>query len=385
MKKLIYIVLDGAGDDVIDRLGCKTPLEAAKMPNLDKIAENSRLGLLQTISPDIAPESDEAMLAMLGFDPFRFHKGRGPLEAFGAGIKSGKGDVVMRCNFAKVNRNEITDTEYIPTKDEIKKIESIKIKNIRFKYTYGHRGVLILSGKVSANISNTNPTYQIVRRKVTTALPKNQAIYLQTCRPLDKTASAKNSAKLVNEFTRQSQKVLGSKVVISRGAGSSLPKIRIAGRWTMLADSMIDRAIGRLAGMHIVEKQADYKKLFLQIKSGLSKGNVCVQIKKPDSLAHHGDFKGKAKEFENLDRELFSKILSLTMNQKQTTDNMKLCITADHCTSSILKAHTSAPVPVLLYDGKKSDGIRRFSENCCRYGSLGMLHGAELFGLLKKL
>ena len=133
--------------------------------------------------------------------------------------------------------------------------------------------------------------------------------------------------------------------------------------------------------MRVIEKQINYRKLFLQIKAGLDKGNVYVQIKKPDSLAHKGDFKGEAREFEKLDRELFSKIL-LLINHKQKTNNIKLCITADHCTSSKTMAHTSAPVPVLLYDGKKSDGIKKFSENCCRYGSLGMLHGTGLFKLL---
>ena len=295
--KMLYIVLDGAGDEPIEQLKGKTPLDFAKTPNLDKLALKSRLGIMHLLPHGIAPESDEAALALLGFDPFKYHKGRGPLEAFGAGIirRNFKNKVILRCNFAKINRNEITNTEYLPTKEEIRNIESIKIKNVEFKYTYGHRGVLILSGKFSANISNTNPTYQIVREKVTTALPKTGKLFLLQCRPLDSSASAKNSAKLVNEFTRQSQKVLGNKIIISRGAGSSLPNIKMKGRWTMLADSLIDRAIGRLAGLQVVEKQADYKKLFSQIKTGLSNGNVYVQIKKPDSLAHKGDLPGVIK------------------------------------------------------------------------------------------
>ncbi|MEK6807574.1 MAG: hypothetical protein AABX75_00950 [Nanoarchaeota archaeon] len=402
--KLLYVVLDGAGDEPIEQLKGKTPLEFAKTPNLDKIALKSRLGIMHLLPHGIAPESDEAALALLGFDPFRFHKGRGPLEAFGAGIigKNFKNKVILRCNFAKISGNEIINTEYVPTKEEIKKIEAIGIKNAKFKYTYGHRGVLILSG--SDRISNTNPAYQIVAdnlnsqrvqgmenwrklralgrelepvfHKVTTALPKDEKLFLQQCRPLDSSASAKGTAELVNLFTKKTKDILGNKVIISRGAGSSLPKIKMKGRWTMLADSLIDRAIGKLAGMHVVEKQINYEKLFSQIKSRLSKGNVYVQIKKPDSLAHKGDFKGKAKEFEKLDRELFSNILKLK--------SIKLCITADHCTSSKIIAHTSAPVPVLLYDGKKADSIRRFSENCCRYGSLGLLHGTELFKIIEQ-
>src|SRR3989304_7219171 len=84
MKKHLYGILDGVGDRPIAALGGQTPLGAARTPNLDRLARAGRLGLVQTVGPDIAPESDVAVMAMLGYDPQTYHAGRGPLEALGA-------------------------------------------------------------------------------------------------------------------------------------------------------------------------------------------------------------------------------------------------------------------------------------------------------------
>ena len=49
MKKLLYICLDGLGDRPIEKLGGKTPLEAAEKYNLDKLATKSKFGLVYTV------------------------------------------------------------------------------------------------------------------------------------------------------------------------------------------------------------------------------------------------------------------------------------------------------------------------------------------------
>ncbi|MEM2479928.1 MAG: phosphoglycerate mutase, partial [Candidatus Bathyarchaeia archaeon] len=99
-KKLIYVVIDGMGDLPIGELGNKTPLEFADTPNMDLLAKNGKLGLMYTVEKGVAPESDVAVISILGYDPYIYHAGRGPLEAYGAGLDFRDGDLALRCNFA---------------------------------------------------------------------------------------------------------------------------------------------------------------------------------------------------------------------------------------------------------------------------------------------
>jgi len=86
-----------------------TPLEAARTPNLDRLASHGREGLVYAVGRDIAPESDIAVFAILGYDPRQDHPGRGVLEALGCGMAFEDGDLAHRVNFATQEGGEIVD------------------------------------------------------------------------------------------------------------------------------------------------------------------------------------------------------------------------------------------------------------------------------------
>ena len=78
--KLIYVAIDGMGDLPIKSLGNKTPLEAAETPNMDALARNGKTGLMYSVKKGVAPESDVAVISLLGYDPFKYSTGRGVIE-----------------------------------------------------------------------------------------------------------------------------------------------------------------------------------------------------------------------------------------------------------------------------------------------------------------
>ena len=84
--KYVILVGDGMGDYPIPELGGKTPLEAAKTPHMDELARRGELGCARTIPPGKEPGSDIANLAIMGYDPVRYHTGRAPLEAAALGV-----------------------------------------------------------------------------------------------------------------------------------------------------------------------------------------------------------------------------------------------------------------------------------------------------------
>ena len=96
--KYWILLTDGAGDEPIESLGGKTPLEAADMKNINGLAARGTVGMVKTIPDGVSPGSDAANLSVMGYDPKRYHTGRSPLEAASIGIDMSDTDVAFRCN-----------------------------------------------------------------------------------------------------------------------------------------------------------------------------------------------------------------------------------------------------------------------------------------------
>ena len=98
-KTYILIVADGAGD--IARIGGKSPLELARMPNVASLTVEGLSGLMQTLYSDLPKGSIVAQLGMLGYDPYRYYPaGRASCEALAIGVELGDRDIAFRANFA---------------------------------------------------------------------------------------------------------------------------------------------------------------------------------------------------------------------------------------------------------------------------------------------
>src|SRR5215210_2478402 len=100
--KYAIIIPDGAADEPLEELNGRTPLEAAKTPNMDRIAAEGRVGLVRTIPEGFESGSDVATMCLLGYDPKVFHTGRAPLEAAAQNIPLAATDWVFRCNLVTV-------------------------------------------------------------------------------------------------------------------------------------------------------------------------------------------------------------------------------------------------------------------------------------------
>ena len=103
--KAVLVIADGMADVPLKELNAKTPLESAKKPSLNRIAESGICGMIDVIAPGIPPGSDTAHLALLGYDVMEVYTGRGALEAIGSGIDILPNDLAFRCNFATVDED----------------------------------------------------------------------------------------------------------------------------------------------------------------------------------------------------------------------------------------------------------------------------------------
>ena len=82
----------------VPALSGKTPLQVAEKPNMDRIAREGLSGLVSTVPAGMAPGSDTANMAVMGYDPKRFYTGRSPIEAVSMSIEMEPGDIAFRCN-----------------------------------------------------------------------------------------------------------------------------------------------------------------------------------------------------------------------------------------------------------------------------------------------
>ena len=105
MKYLVFVP-DGCADVPLAELGGRTPLEAARMPRLAALAARGEVGRAAVIPHGLPPGSDVGNMAILGFDPARYHTGRAPIEAAAMGVELGPDEVAYRCNLVTLSDDD---------------------------------------------------------------------------------------------------------------------------------------------------------------------------------------------------------------------------------------------------------------------------------------
>lgn len=421
MKKILYVILDGLADQPIMALDNKTPLEAAHRPHLNNLAKKAKLGSVFTVGENIAPESDIAVISLLGYDAHKYYTGRGPLESFAEGLTINDGDLAFRVNFAtiaedgktikdrRVGRNLTTEEATMLSKEINSKV-TLSNATFEFKNTIGHRGVLVIHGmrsKLSGWITNTDPAY--AREGVFGVAKEKFENFIMEAQPMpgyEKDLAAIESASLSNEFTQKAMQVLTNaavnkkrvaerkmpgNVILSRDAGDSLPKFpkmkdSLGINFGSFVEMPVEKGIALLTGMQVVDvpsatghPDVDYSiwaKIALeQIKNF---DGLYIHIKGPDEPAHDGDFQKKKETIEAIDKFFFA-----NLNPKIDWQETILAVTADHATPCSLKAHSADPVPLLICGGKlRPDNITSFSEKSVLQGSLKKILGRDIMGLL---
>jgi len=400
--EILLIVIDGLGDRSIPLLGNKTPLEAAKTPNLDFLAKNGICGLVLPFKfpQQENPESDTCHLALFGCDPKIYYLGRGPYEVAGIGMDLKKGDIALRMNFGTVDENfKVIDRRagrISQTQSLIKSILGIEIDGVKFliKKSYGHRAGLVLRGK---NLSG----------KISDGDPHEGGVNIKKIVPLIKSKKAKFTAAVLNKFLEKSHLILknhplnekrkkqGSfpaNYLLVRGAGEFKKnptfKQKYGFRACCIAGGGLYKGIAKILGMDLINVKGATGLPNTNLKEKISATQntlkdydfIFLHIKAADSLAEDGNFKGKKEFIEKIDKNL-----KPLLNFK----NVLIVVTADHSTCSLLKRHCSEPIPILIYGTPPTllppaprapgkNGVQKFSEKACQKGKLGKINQLDL-------
>lgn len=379
--KYIVVLGDGMSDWKIKDLGNKTCLEAARTPNLDKLAPYAEIGLCKTIPDKLKPGSDVANMSVLGFDPKIFYTGRSPLEAVSMGIPLSSTDVTLRCNLVTLSDDEPyenkTMLDYsageISTEEaeELIKFIDKNLGNGKYKFYPGisYRHCLVAdNGKTGHSLT---PPHDISDRKITQHLPKgvNGNIYISFMR--ESFSLLKNHPVNLKRI-KEGKKPANSIWLWGEGTKPSFDSFEKLHNLKGGIISAVDlvKGIGMLAEMKIIEVDGatgNYETNFLgkankavdELLNGLD--YVYVHIEAPDECGHHGDFKNKIYSIEQIDGAVIKTVVE-RFNEAGESFAMLVC--PDHPTPCAIKTHVSEPVPYLIYSNAKSlsNGAKRYTE-----------------------
>lgn len=373
--KLVLLVLDGLGG-LPREAGGPTELEAAAKPTLDRLAAEGMTGLLTLVAPGVTPGSGPGHLALFGYDPLTHRIGRGILEALGIDLPVTPQDVAARGNFCTVDGSgRVTDRRAGRVNDATCRTLSALLDTITVdgaevtvRPVREHRFVVLFRGEgLSDAVSETDP----------------QQVGLAPLKAEPLTPEAGKSARVVNAFVEKARAALRdhhpANMVLLRGFARhpALPTFRerFGLRAAAIAVYPMYRGLARLAGMEILPTGTTIAEQFATLRERWGDFDFFyVHFKRTDTAGEDGDFAGKVKAIEEVDRALPA-LLALRPDV--------LAVTGDHSTPAALRAHSWHPVPVLLWAKTcRPDTVATFGERPCTGGGLGHLPGRDLLPLM---
>jgi 2,3-bisphosphoglycerate-independent phosphoglycerate mutase len=376
-SKIVLLVLDGLGGIQDPRHG-KTELQAARTPNLDRLAAEGTCGVLDPIAPGITPGSGPAHMALFGYDPLTCNIGRGVLSALGVGFDLTPRDLATRANFATVDSTgNVTDRRAgrISSEENSRLCRKIA-KSVRLpagvelfiQTEQEHRAVVVFRGDgLHDAVSDTDP----------------QRTGVRPLDPVPLAPEAEKASDVVRSFLEQAHRALADErpanAILLRGFAVQRPYTPFGERFKLRAAAIAKypmyRGLARLIGMEVLPARQD-----LDAETGLLRDEFgkhdffYFHVKKTDSSGEDGDFAAKVKAIEHVD----SRIPGLMALSPDV-----VVVTADHSTPSMLGAHSWHPVPMLLRAKScRVDEVGAFDEINCARGGFGRMPMMNLMSLI---
>lgn len=370
--KYVILLCDGMADYPLSVLNGKTPLEFALTPNMDRLAREGTAGLIDTIPVGKTPGSDVANLAVLGYDPEKYHTGRGPLEAASMGVALDASDLAFRCNLITLNDDktmiEDFNAEHISSQESEKIIADIDRELgsslFRFYPGVGYRHLLVW--KDGPSELQTTPPHDIVGQGIGENLPRgegseeiislmNSSQELLRDHPVNIARIARgkkpaNSLWLWGEGRAPAMEPLTERFNITGGMISAVDLLKGIGVYAGLDIINVDGATGYI--------DTDYNgKAESALRYMKEHDFVFVHVEATDEMGHEGNVEGKVKSIEDFDK----KIVGTITRGMQELGEFRIAVLGDHPTPIDLRTHVSDPSPFLVFSSIDNENMKNVS------------------------
>src|SRR5262245_53605276 len=333
-----YVILHAGGmaDHPRQELAGKTPLQAASTPHLDRLAQQSELGLLTVALDNGRHGSGLTGTSILGYEPKKYYQGPGPLEAASLGVTVGDHDVVYRCTMValksetpsgakasasevkKLGPNVVTDdaTAGLITSEEARELidainEQLGSEIIQFFPGSGHRHLMVwVNGKPRAVCVDPQ---SLVGRPIGDSLPAGDGA--DVLRKLMDASLMILRDHPVNEERRNAgQKPANCLWLWGEGRAIQRPSLseRFGVTGIVVSSGDVHRGLGLVSGLeavdafHLADLRTHAKVALQELKK---KDFAYVHVELPDEVVYDPDVKAKVRAIEAVDAEFVGPFL----------------------------------------------------------------------------
>ena len=374
--KYAIVIPDGCADEPQESLGGKTPLQAARKPNMDRIARSGVVGRADNVPPTLTPASDVATLSLFGYDPLQVYTGRAPLETAAMGIKLGPSDWAIRCNLVHVDREEMRDftAGHISAADGAALMKTIQEKlggpvppltppsqagarggergTLEFHAGVSYRNILVYRGADApfAPATKTQPPHDIPDKPIAGFLPQGPGSGLLR-RLMDESRAVLRDHP-INRARQAADKKPATQIWLwGQGKAPVLrPFAEVYGKKGAILSAVdLVRGVGVLLGWTRIDVpgatgylDTDYAAKGRYGVAALNAHDlVCVHIEAPDEASHEGKVEEKVKALERIDEHIVGPLLAALPKHGA----WRILVSPDHRTPLRTRAHSYGMVP----------------------------------------
>ena len=335
------------------------------MPHLAELAAHAELGRAAVIPDGLPPGSDVGNLAILGYDPARYHTGRAPIEAAAMGVELAPDEVAYRCNLVTVDdegtmvdfaAGHVASEQSHPIIAALDDALGGGRDGVRFFPGVEYRHLCVLPREF-ADAECVPPHDLTGRRAVLPTGPASTFLVglMDASRPVVRAAA--------NEVGSVATQIW----LWGQGVRPQLPRFDdqygIDGRLSSAVDLV--RGLGVLTGIDVVDVPGatagfdnDYAaQRDAAIDSLRDRDLFMLHVEATDEAGHQGAVGEKVSALERWDADIIGPLV-----RALDGEHYRVLLLPDHATPCALRTHTSAPVPYLLFDSEHANGGGEYTE-----------------------
>ncbi len=387
--KTFILLPTGIADVPVAALDGQTPLQAANTPFLDRLAQDSRVGLVRQVPEGLRIGSDVAVLSVLGYDPRSTPVSRGGVEAAGMGVALAEDDLAFRMNFVSTFRGHLVDFNagHIGNVDAHLLVEALQRElggeRCSFHAGLGYRNLLVLHGARGLRIE-TVPPQEVQGHAIADYLPygPDAGELVELCERAEQVLAAHDVNRVRVDLGENP-----ADRIWPWGAGGRLElepfELRSGRQLAVVAAVPLVKGLGALMGATVPSVHGatgyydtDWTAKLRAALDALEEHDVVVlHLAAANEACHETDVRLKIRVIEEMDRFIVGPLAS----ELRRRGDVRLLLTTDHMTSTVEGEGSTDHVPFLVWGpGVAAVRAARFTEEQAAAGDLRVEEGHAL-------